>query len=1352
LIYSDFRVKKNKEEMHIYSLQESFDVVLEKLDNLNHAKEKRYLRVFSKLKDFENFMVHLGINVDINSSNVENTPCKKEKNYYSLMQGQEIIDNLKYFSIHHNIHLMHELRNEASLNSILELARSENNWHNLREYLRIFEEYSTYLTQKQKIITLKFLYEQLIHPEEDIRRHSAEIIGTLIAMFDEKHRKEVPPNTNIEAPEITSFQLLDKYLDLFTTPDHKMIPTHQTWIRHSMSIMISSLFSHCRNNQVDSYIEILSKYYKNGLLEEKDVQLNLIKAAKHIPVWRKEKSLENLFDFFLEMLKKEDNVLRLAALEVTYNLLPLININCAFVSNIKKLLVENISVSGLAAENFLKLKIVHLLVLDKDIINNYSNFCQKDIKKIPDIFLSNLKTATHWVVKKIQVDLILEHTLKNDEKNALHTAMHFCNLIKVSAIENVRNRAGEALIQIIPHLSPDQRNDVAIELLRALEIEGYQFTKYIPYYLGQLILYLQPVELDELIDDFIEKIKQSGPQINSLLLKTIGITIANYPKYKNKFSEDERYYNERLTKVLGILLNGMVNYNLQIRQAAFSVIGKDIFGSKHLNLEQKNHLFQLLSKKILTLIAYTKEEKELFFLSNSAGLNQIYRFISDYMFLKGNIDLEVTKKIAFFPGSFDPFSLSHKEIAKEIRNLGFEVYLAVDEFSWSKRTQPNLIRRNIINMSVADELNIYIYPQDLPINIANPADLETLLESFPYSEVYIVVGSDVILHASSYRAEKRKYSIHTFPHILFERKSFLSSEKDDISLDDAVNMIEGEIIRLSLPPQYEDISSTQIRNYIDQNRDISRLVDPLAQKYIYEYSLYRREPQYKTLIQTKSIKVEILKRFEPELLHRLSSEFFKNNKQALVKLQELPDKLSPKLLLIRETQGRGKILGFSAFHGVRSSMLFHEFKNNMVSEYIRENAVGRMLIIDGIFVSRNTEFDNLEQIILTETITYCLAKDYSYAVFRNMINNYSSPALYETLKLQGFYQIPYSEKTNPVLAVNMNAPCTLNLDVETVIKEPFRSSRNVKQAIIRSRKRLQKGMAELYPGNLVLSFDMNLLHEKLIMKICDENRVPPVNLEPRQLGPAMCVPFGNILNKYVVPNTVTKSLHTEKMFAPDMEDFEIGPFPYYLDLDIQIRMLRSFNRPIILIDDLLHKGYRIKALDPLVKKEKIIVKKIIVGLLSGRGKELMDIQHRKVDSAYFIPRLKAWFNEKAMYPFIGGDSLWRGVYPERNLLPSMNLILPYTSPTFIRDASNASQYNLSEVCIENAIDILTALETEYQTINERALTLSLLGEVIIAPRCPDHGRNMDYDTNLNPSHYLWNDLELLRRLKRTIVK
>ncbi|KXG77682.1 nicotinate-nicotinamide nucleotide adenylyltransferase [Thermotalea metallivorans] len=1358
LIYCDFRVKKKdgKKEgsgMHIFDLKESFDVVLEKLDNVDAAKEQRYRRVYAKLKDFEDYMLHLGIELEVGKEKKEFLGKREGQKNYALMQGKEIVENLKYLAIHHNIGLMYMLRDESSLNSILEIARSEVELNHLRGYLNVIEEYSTYLTQKQKLITIQFLYELLIHPEDDIRRQCGELMGALIALFDEEYRKEVPKDVQLKPAEILGEELFGKYLQLILYPDQKIIPLHRRWIGYNLSNFISSVFSHCRQGQRKEYTKTLLQYYENGMPEDVNVKLYLSEGIKHIPVsCCEDGQIGALADFIETLLQSEEDILRISALDAMGYLYDRLKKNHCFTENLKQRLMKYLDASEVAAENYKKLKLAEKLGVGKNQIEVLRKRNGMDRKKISDIFLSNLKTATHWIVKKAQVDFILDYTLEYEMGTGLHTAMHYCNLLKVSASQSVRRRAGEALIRIAPHLSLEQRNDIAVELLRALEIEGYQFTKYIPNYLGRLILYLQPVELDEILDDLIEKIKQSGPQINSLLLQTVGIAIEHYPKYRELFREEEGAYHNRLIRMLGILLNGLVNYNQQTKQVAFRVIGKDIFGSKHLDLDQKYHIFRLAAKKVLTLLSDTAEDKELMFLNSAAGLNHIYRFISDCKFYQGDVFLQVQEKIAFFPGTFDPFTLSHKEIAKAIRDLGYEVYLAVDEFSWSKRTQPNLIRRNIIKMSIADELGIYLYPEDLPTNIANPMDLQKLRENFPQGDVHIVVGSDVVLNASAYREKKEPHSIHTFPHIVFDRRNGNDIEGEDYDLQEALKEIMGKIVRLSLPPQYEDISSTQIRNYIDENRDISKLTDPLVQKFIYEKGLYRREPQYKTLMEAKSVSVEIVEveDFTSQLFRELSGQFCQNPEEAFLRFHDLYEKLSPKLLLLRSMGRQGKILGFSAFHWVRSSMLYKEFKNEAISDHIRRNAIGRILVIDGIFAGVQENFENLEQVLLTETLAYCLAKDYNYAVFKNTIDRHVPPRLYETLLLQGF--VPLQDENNTILAVDMTTPCTLSLEIESVMKEPFRSNEEVKKAIYRSRKRLQEAMTRLYPGNLVLSFDRTMMYENLIKKICDINGVPTTPLTPRKLGTMMCVPFGMVLHGSIIPNTVTKSLHTDRLFASDMKTYCTGAYPYYLSLENQVRMIRSFNRPVILVDDILVQGYRLKALDPLLKRENVPVEKVLVGILSDRGKELMDMQNREVDCAYYIPRLRVWVNESLLYPFIGGDTLWRGYYPERNLIPSVNFILPYTYPGFIKGTSKEAIYNLSEVCLENAMDMIATIEREYQKIHERKFTLAHLGEVFVSPRYPDHGRDMYYDINLHPSHYLKNDIEHLQRLKRMCLE
>ena len=102
------------------------------------------------------------------------------------------------------------------------------------------------------------------------------------------------------------------------------------------------------------------------------------------------------------------------------------------------------------------------------------------------------------------------------------------------------------MVEIFPYLSKEQKNDVTVELLRALEMENFQFTNFIPLYLGKVMLHLQPRELDEIIDDFVEKTKVSNHQITVLLLKTIGICIQNYAQYGPRFHEPEDVLKHRL--------------------------------------------------------------------------------------------------------------------------------------------------------------------------------------------------------------------------------------------------------------------------------------------------------------------------------------------------------------------------------------------------------------------------------------------------------------------------------------------------------------------------------------------------------------------------------------------------------------------------------------------------------------------------------------------------------------------------------------------------------------------------------------------------------------------------------------
>jgi hypothetical protein len=143
----------------------------------------------------------------------------------------------------------------------------------------------------------------------------------------------------------------------------------------------------------------------------------------------------------------------------------------------------------------------------------------------------------------------------------------------------------------------------------------------------------------------------------------------------------------------------------------------------------------------------------------------------------------------------------------------------------------------------------------------------------------------------------------------------------------------------------------------------------------------------------------------------------------------------------------------------------------------------------------------------------------------------------------GFYRLPFSDKDNPVFVVDMSKPCIVNLDTETIIKEPFCQNLNIKKSVIISRKRLLKSFTTFYPGNIVLPFNINLINQTIVKKICRLNNVSTIPLTPRVLGRSMCVPFGKVLHKMVVPNTVTKSLHTEKYLLPICKVLRLAPSP-----------------------------------------------------------------------------------------------------------------------------------------------------------------------------------------------------------------
>lgn len=1322
LIYADFRVKSSRdaagqEVVHFYSLAESFDVILNKLDNVDAAKEHRYHKVYNKLRDFESYMQSLGVLTDLPQlpRKLPPKPLTMPAKDYALLSGDAVVKEFKNLSIAHNIRLMNKFYNQEDFANLIETARSEKNWKNLRTYISILGEYSTYMTEKQKLMTHRFLLELLVHKESDIRNQAAEVIGQIIAQFNEEYKKELPAGVAPPHKDITNLSLWADTLRAVLIPDHKLTDQHKKWLENSLKSIAYALLSSVSPDRRTAYADQLLDWYRSDSLTYRNKESLLQTAVMLEPHFFTPEQIAHLRAFADRMITGDDLGLKAAAIDMKHHYLGA-RFGAAYDRDIKACL-------GFDPETALT---------------------REDLS---EMYLDNLKASTPWPVKIANIQLMLRALAHSGgDGQALHVATHLGNLVKVSETVVVRKSAGRALVSMIDRLPLEQRNEIAVELSKGLEIGDYQFSKYIPDYLGVLMLHLPPRELDELLLDLAKFFSSTNSQVVGAVLHTLGVVLEHYDRYQSLFGTQESAAarDRRKYKILSLIVRGFANYDDAISQEALWSIGMNLFGSAKLSLAEKYDLFCHCGKRILTLYE-SQRENELNFFHNAAVLKHLYRFICDYELEIGSFAIQDAEKVAFFPGTFDPFSLSHKAIAREIRDMGCEVYLALDEFSWSKKTQPRLQRRRIMSMSVSDEESIYIFPDDFPVNIANPADLTKLKKLFAGKELYFVAGSDVIENASCYRMEPQQNSIHTMNHIIFKRSS---DERRDASAEQTNYPISGKIINLHLEEYFEDISSTRIRENIDSGRDISNLIDPVAQNYIFENSLYMREPAYKHVLQARDMQLEPFTQADPAVLEGLQADLTAQGYDpAAVRAYLAEPNVS--MLCMHETAGQKRITAIAAVKRVDSIDLLTTFGDQDIAAYIRSMAAGSIAVIGGLFFAAHSTITNREQIILVEMLSELLARDYTYVVYHPCHEAGLDDALLRTVTKQGFRKIsPGSGR--PIYAVDMRSPVIIFKNTDTLIKHPLNKRPAVLAALEQAHDRLLRILTEIYPSELVLSYSSEIMYHKMIHLIARLNHVAPVPYAVKSYGKYMAVPFGKVLEGTAVPNTVTKALHTEKYFYEDISGFTIEERSYYSTLENQIRTIRSFNRPVILVDDLLHKGYRMKEIDPILKANGVVVADTVVGVQTGRGRDLMTLKERSVDSAYFLPNLKCWIDESALYPYIGGDSMKAKGMPVAvcDLIPSLNLVLPFAIPSFLGNISNAHYYDFSMTALTNARDILKTLEEEYQKTFEQKLTLKRLGEVITSPKNPDLLRHTSMDENMAASDFVTMDIEKLIRMKK----
>lgn len=192
--------------------------------------------------------------------------------------------------------------------------------------------------------------------------------------------------------------------------------------------------------------------------------------------------------------------------------------------------------------------------------------------------------------------------------------------------------------------------------------------------------------------------------------------------------------------------------------------------------------------------------------------------------------------------------------------------------------------------------------------------------------------------------------------------------------------ITGKVYELELPEHLEDISSTKIRENIDMNRDISNLIDPSVQEYIYYNGLYLREPEYKPIIRARAIVFEEPGEPDEALLCEISESVLRDEEHR-AQIMESIRAAGDNLLLLRNTVEDNRLVGVARFRYLAPDELFAVLKKVDLADLVRRHTSGEILLISGIHVEKEPAIYDAEQLLLAEVIARSFAWKCGYAIF-----------------------------------------------------------------------------------------------------------------------------------------------------------------------------------------------------------------------------------------------------------------------------------------------------------------------------------------------------------------------------------
>lgn len=195
------------------------------------------------------------------------------------------------------------------------------------------------------------------------------------------------------------------------------------------------------------------------------------------------------------------------------------------------------------------------------------------------------------------------------------------------------------------------------------------------------------------------------------------------------------------------------------------------------------------------------------------------------------------EKIALYGGSFDPIHIGHLITAiNVVENLDIDNLIFIpSNITPLKSTSlkaSNIDRYNMIKLSIEDNpkfevSNYEINKQDISYTYHTVSHFQKM---YPNSELYFIVGTDRVKDLHKWYEIKSLSKIVTF---IFVARDDESLEKI-VSNNEFYKNINYKILKLPII----ELSSTEIREKIRDNKNINYILTPECVKYIKEMNLY----------------------------------------------------------------------------------------------------------------------------------------------------------------------------------------------------------------------------------------------------------------------------------------------------------------------------------------------------------------------------------------------------------------------------------------------------------------------------------------------------------------------------------